>query len=43
MRDGVPYDAIEGQGQGNGASEVPKIALFKLYLRHLQWDLANDH
>jgi len=26
--DGVPYDPI--QGQGHGASEVPKIALFKL-------------
>jgi len=42
MHDGMPYDPI--QGQGHGASEVPKIALFKLYLlRHLQWDLANDH
>ena len=38
--DGMPYDPI--QGQGHGASEVPKIALFKLF-RHLQWDLANDH
>jgi len=27
-----------------GASEVPKIALFQLFLfRHLQWELANDH
>jgi len=27
-----------------GASEVPKIALSKVYLlRHLQWELANDH
>jgi len=26
------------------ASEVPKIALFDVYLlRHLQWELANDH
>jgi len=26
------------------ASEVPKIALFKLYLlHHLQTELANDH
>jgi len=25
-RDGLPYDPI--QGQGHGASEVPKIALF---------------
>jgi len=27
MHDGMPYDPI--QGQGHGASEVPKIALFK--------------
>jgi len=36
----MPYDPIQGQGQGqgHGASEVPKIALFQLYLvRHLQW------
>jgi len=30
MHDGMPYDPIQGQGQGHGASEVPKIALFKL-------------
>ena len=36
MHDGMPYDPIQG--------EVPKIALFKLcLLRHLQWDLANNH
>jgi len=29
MRDGMPHDPIQGQGQGNGASEVPKIAFFK--------------
>jgi len=41
MHDGMAYDLI--QGQGHGASEVPKIALFQVYLlRHLQWDLAND-
>ena len=44
MHDGMPYDPIQGQGQGHGASEVPKIALFKVYLIcHLQWELANDH
>jgi len=44
MHNGMPYDQIRGQGQGHGASEVPKIALFKVYLlRHLQWELANDH
>jgi len=25
---GMPYDPIQGQGQGHRASEVPKIALF---------------
>ena len=30
--------------QGHTASEVPKIALFEVYLlSHLQWELANDH
>ena len=44
MHDGMPYDPIQDQGQGHGASEVPKIALFKLcLLRHLQTELANDH
>ena len=42
MHDGMPYGPI--QGQGHGASEVPKIALFEVYLlSHLQWELANDH
>jgi len=41
MHDGMPCDPI--QGQGHGASEVPKIALFEIYLnRHLWWGLAND-
>jgi len=44
MHDGMPYDPIQGQGQGHGASEVPKIARFQVYhLRHLQWELANGH
>jgi len=44
MHDGMPYDPIQGQGQGHGVCEVPKIALFQLYLlRHLQWQLASDH
>jgi len=42
MHDGMPYDPI--QGQGHGASEVQKIALFYVCLLHcLQWELANDH
>jgi len=28
MHNGMPYDPIQGQGQGHGPSEVPKIALF---------------
>ena len=44
MHDSMPYDPIQGQGQGHGASEVPKVALFQVYvLRHLQLELANDH
>jgi len=42
MHDSMPYDLIQGQGQGHGASEVLKIALFQVYLlRHLQWELAK--
>ena len=42
MQYGMPYDPI--QGQGHGASEVPKIALFKVcLLRHLQGEVVNDH
>jgi len=44
MHYGMPYDPIQDQGQGRRASEFPKIALFYVYLlRHLQWELANDH
>jgi len=40
MNDGMQYDPIQGQG----ASEVPKIALFIVcLLRHLQMELANYH
>jgi len=28
MHDDMPYDPTQGQGQGHGASEIPKIALF---------------
>jgi len=39
----MPYHPIQGQGQGHGASQFPKIELFQLYLlRHLQWEVAND-
>ena len=44
MHNGMPCDPIQGQAQGDGVCEVPKIALFQLCLfRHLQWQLANDH
>jgi len=29
MHDGMPYDPIQGQGQGHGTSKVQKIALFQ--------------
>jgi len=42
VHDGMPYDPIQGQSQGHGASELLEIALFHLYLlRHLQWELAS--
>jgi len=31
MHDSMPYDPIQGQGQGDGASEVLKIALFQVF------------
>jgi len=34
MHDGMPYDPIPGQGEGLGASELPKIALFKVENLH---------
>jgi len=41
MHDGMPYDPIQGQSQGHRASEVPKIAVFKVcLLRHLQREVA---
>jgi len=40
MHDGMPCDPI--QGQGHAASEVPKIALCKVYLlRDLQRELGK--
>jgi len=44
MHNGMLYDPIQSQGEGHGASAVPKIAFFQVYLLcHLQWELANDH
>ena len=40
MHDDMSYDLM--QGQGHVASEVPKIALFRVYLlRHLQLSLIH--
>ena len=38
MHDGMPYDPI--QGQGHGASEVPKIALFTIYRG--RWQMTTN-
>ena len=44
MHHGMPYDPIQGQDQGHGASKVPKNCTFQsLSFRHLQRELANDH
>jgi len=44
MHDGMPYDPIQGQGQGYGRLNFRKLHFFKVYLlRHLQRELANDH
>jgi len=48
MHDGMPYGPIQGQGQGHGACEVPKIALRKfitlsvhLCLQHVCCDVLH--
>jgi len=46
MHDGMQYDPIQGQGQGQGHEplKVGNPSIFKSYLlRHLQWKLATDH
>ena len=44
MLDGMPYGRIQGQGQGHEPLKVRIPSIFKTYLlRHLQWELANDH
>ena len=44
MHDGMPYDPIRGQGQGHESVKVRISSIFNIYLlRHLQWELANDH
>ena len=46
MHDGMQYDPIQGQDQGQGHEppESGNSAIFNSYLLpHLQWGLANDH
>ena len=44
MHDGMQYDPIQGQGQGQEPFKVGNSVIFKGYLLpHLQWRLANDH
>jgi len=44
MHDSMQYDPIQGQGQGHEPFKVGNPSIFKSYLlRHLQWELANDH
>jgi len=44
MHDGMPYDRIQGQGQGHEPLKVGIPSIFKTYLlRHLQWELPNNH
>ena len=40
MHDGMPYGRIQGHEPLN----IRNPSIFKTYLlRHLQWELANDH
>ena len=42
IHDGMPYDPIQGQGQGHVALKV-NSSVFKICLiRYFQWQLAND-
>jgi len=43
MHGGMQYDLIQGQGQGHESLKVGNSFIFKSYLLHLQWELANDH
>ena len=45
MHNGMPYGRIQGQGQDHEPLNVWIPSIFKTYnlLRHLQWELANDH
>jgi len=34
IHDGMPYDPIQGQGQGHGGPKAAKMADFEVYLFH---------
>jgi len=42
MHNGMQYDPTQGQGHGHEPFRVGNLAVFKSYLRHLQWELATD-
>jgi len=42
MHHGIPYDPIQGQGL-TGPLKFRKLHFSNYLLRHLQWELANDH
>jgi len=45
MHDGMPYDLIQGQGQGYETFKVRNSSIFKIYvLRHfnVSWQMTTD-
>ena len=44
MHDGMPYDPIQGQGQGHETFKVRNSSIFKIYLRHFNesWQMTTD-
>jgi len=42
MHDGMPYDPTQGQGQGHGICEVPKIALFSSAIYNGSWQMTTN-
>jgi len=45
MHDGMPYDPIQGGGQGRGASEVPKLPFSRsisLAIYNGSWQVTTD-
>ena len=45
MHDGMPYDPIQGQGQGHETFKVRNSKIFKIYLLRLfnvSWQMTTD-